>query len=187
MNRNKPKTPKRKLIITFRCVKCGKIYPFNWTYRLATILQDPKKLIHHEIKKKIYNIKCSNCDIRYDVVRVELYKKIDGELKLIYEENVDKSCYKPAEYYNIKFGSKGSGIGASIPQTCINEEPKRMIRDRTCPACGHGYTGSPICPMKHLHKTSKKSLSHRLSLPKDAAEKEFLKNSHSKHVPIEED
>lgn len=187
MNNNKPKIPKRKFVINFKCVKCGYIYKYNWTYRISIILTDPKKLAHHEIKKKIHNIKCPKCDIQFDVTKIELYRKINNELRLVYEENVNKSYYKPAEFYNMEFGSKDSGVGANISSLDVNTKPKQIIRERACPTCGHRYKGSPICPMRSMHKKSRKSSSHRLSIPKDAAEKEFLKDSPNKHIPIEKE
>lgn len=183
---SKNSLPRRKMIVSLKCVKCGSAYEYNWTYRLGKIEMDIKRNSHHEIQKKIHKMLCPYCRIQYDVTNIRFYKRENRNLTLIYNEIVDKPIYKPSEYYNLNFGSKGDGKGYSIIPK--EEEPEiKPIRQRVCPTCGHSYNGGPICPNRMLHPKPKKPLSHRLTVPKEAALKEKLKESHRTHAPLDRD
>lgn len=180
------KLPKRKLLIYFKCVQCGRNEIFNWTFGLGGIEVDPKRLIHHQLRKKIHKFNCPKCNINFDVSRVEFFKRLGDRLVILYEENVDKDIYKPAEFYNMKFATNDSGIGAALP--IVDNEPQiNLIRKRECPVCGHRYSGSPICPRRSSHYKPKKSLSHREPSDEKARIKEFLNSSHLQNTTTERD
>lgn len=103
-----------------------------------------------------------------------------------------KPGWQPQKVYIKDAGEKIASPPRSISINLTNskdydEISADSVKQRTCPLCGHSYKGGPICPRKALHFRSKKPASHRFSLPKDAAIRDFLKESHSHHTPLDRD